>query len=192
MENKKIKILIIDDDRDIREMYAEVFQHSNFEVLEAVDGLQGLDIAIQEMPDVIFTGIVMPRMDGFSMMESLQKTVVTAVIPVVISSHMGREEDRLKAEALGARDFIISGTTRPIDVVARINALFLTTGETYKLEFNPNGLDAQKIAQDLNLPASFLCLNCNEKMVLNMTLANPKEHTFEAKFVCSKCGADAR
>jgi rubrerythrin len=93
---------------------------------------------------------------------------------------------------LGVKDFIVSGTTRPIDVVARINALFLTSGETYKLEFNPNAADAQKLAKDLNLQASFHCLNCNEKMILSMTLTNPKEHVFETKIVCPKCGADAK
>lgn len=55
MENKKLKILIVDDDVDLREMYAEVFSNSNYEVIEAEDGVEGLDKATKEIPDIIFT-----------------------------------------------------------------------------------------------------------------------------------------
>lgn len=188
MENKKIKILIVDDDIELRNMYVEIFQNANFEVIDASDGVEGLDRATRELPDVIFTGIVMPRMDGFSMVEALKKTVMTSSIPVVISSHMGREEDRLKANELGVRDFIVRGTTRPIEVIERINSLFAEAGSEYKLEFNPYACDGQKLAKDLNFQASYLCLDCGEKLVLDMKLTNPKERIFQAKFICPRCG----
>lgn len=189
MENKKLKILIVDDDIELREMYIEIFQSANFEVIDASDGVEGLDRATRELPDVIFTGIVMPRMDGFSMIESLKKTVMTSSIPVVISSHMGREEDRIKANNLGARDFIVRGTTRPIEVVERISSLFIEAGNEYHLEFNPYAQDAQKLAKELNFQVSYLCLDCNEKLILDLKLTNPKDRIFEAKFVCSGCGS---
>jgi DNA-binding response OmpR family regulator len=170
-------------------MYVEIFQNANFEVIVAADGLEGLDKATKDLPDVIFTGIVMPRMDGFSMIESLQKTVMTATIPVVISSHMGREEDRIRATKLGVKDFIVRGTTRPIEVVERISSLFTEAGAEYKIEFNPYTLDAQKLAKDLNFQASYLCLDCSEKLVLDLKLTNPKDRIFEAKFICPGCGA---
>ncbi len=188
MENKKLKILLVDDDRNLLDMYVEVFQRSNFEVMQAGDGLEGLDLATKNLPDVIFTGIVMPRMDGFSMIEALKKTVMTSNIPVVVSSHMGREEDRVRSDALGVKDFIIRDTTRPIEVVERINSLFVIAGDEYEIEFNPYAKDAQKLAQELNLQASFLCLDCQEKLVLKLKLIDPKNRTFEASFVCSKCG----
>lgn len=189
MENKKLKMLLIDDDNELLEMYSEIFQNANFDVSIASDGLEGLDKATKKLPDVIFTGIVMPRMDGFAMMEALQKTVMTSNIPVVISSHMGREEDRIRAEKLGAKDFIVRDTTRPVEVVSRINFLFTEAGKEYKLEFNPYAYDAQKLAKELNFHANFQCLECNEKLVLNMKLIDAKNHIFEAKFVCPGCGA---
>ena len=192
MENRKIKILIVDDDVELREMYVEIFQNANFEVIEASDGVEGLDNATKEIPDVIFTGIVMPRMDGFSMIESLQKTVMTSAIPIVISSHMGREEDKLRATKLGVKDFIVRGTTRPIEVIERISSLFTEAGKEYRLEFNPYAQDAQNLAKDLNFQASYLCLDCSEKLVLNLKLTNPKDRIFEAKFVCPKCGLEAK
>lgn len=189
MSGKKIKILIVDDDKDLREMYADIFRDAGHEVLEAVDGVEGLDKATKEIPEVIFTGIVMPRMDGFSMIEELQKTVMTSNIPIVISSHMGRETDRVRAEQLGVKDFIISGTTRPLEVLDRISSLFMEAGKEYEVPFNYESIEAQKLAKEMNFPASFACLNCGEKLVLNLKLTNPQDRIFEARFVCGSCGA---
>ncbi|KKP95103.1 MAG: Transcriptional regulator [Candidatus Moranbacteria bacterium GW2011_GWE1_36_7] len=192
MENKKRKILIVDDDIELQEMYAEILQNANFEVILANDGIEGLDKATKEMPDVIFTGIVMPRMDGFSMIESLKKIVMTSAIPVVISSHMGREEDKARANELGVKDFIIRGITRPVEVIERINALFTEIGSEYKLEFNPTALDAQRLAKEFNFQSNFKCLECGESLVLDLRLINTQNRAMEAKFVCSHCGSFAK
>lgn len=189
---KKLKILIVDDDVELRQIYVEVFLNAGFEVFEAQDGVEGLDIAFKEIPDVIFTGIVMPRMDGFTMMETLKKTVMTANIPIVISSHMGREEDQKRANALGAKDFIIRNTTRPIEVVERISSLFIKPGSEYKISFSPYDFDAQQLAKSLNFQPNFLCLDCGEKLVLNMKLQNVKDRLFESNFICPKCGWEAK
>jgi CheY-like chemotaxis protein/predicted RNA-binding Zn-ribbon protein involved in translation (DUF1610 family) len=189
--DKKAKILVADDDEATREMYAEVFAGSGFQVITAKDGVEGLDLATREMPDVIFTGIVMPRMDGFSMVEALKKNVQTASIPIVISSHMGREADRQKANVLGAKDFIVRDLTPPKDVIKRVKALF-AGGSDYQIDFQPYNLDAQKLARDLGLNTNFQCLECNQKMVLRLKLDNPKSREFQAKFVCPACGWEAK
>lgn len=187
MSDKQIKILIVDDDRELREMYVEIFQNANFQVLQAGDGVEGLDTATKELPDIIFTGIVMPRMDGFSMIQMLQKTVMTANIPVVVSSHMGREEDRLYAIKLKVKDFIVSGTTTPVEVVRRISSFFAEVGKEYNLEINPYAEDAQNLAKELNFQPNYTCLDCGEKLVLHLKLTNFKEQIFEAKFICPRC-----
>lgn len=186
------KILLVDDDVDLREMYAEIFQERNFEVLQAGDGVEGLDLATRELPDVIFTGIVMPRMDGFSMMEALQKNIATSNIPVVISSHMGKEEDRDKANSLGAKDFIIRGTTRPLEVIMRINALFSQAAFEFKLDFNALSGDAERLAKELNVKEGFRCLNCEGKLQLGLQFANPEDKSLKARFICPNCGREAR
>ncbi len=188
MENKKMKILIVDDDQPTRGMYAEVFKNAGFNVVEANDGVSGLDIATRENPDVIFTGIVMPRMDGFSLMEELKKNVSTVNIPVVISSHLGRENDRQKANVLGAKDFIVRDVTSPREVVERVKAIFL--GGEYKLDFDAYNLDAQKMSHDLGLNSNFQCLECGQKMVLRLKRSENKLHKFEANLICPNCGAE--
>jgi CheY-like chemotaxis protein len=188
--NKKIKILIVDDDEDTRKIYADVFKNENYEVEEAEDGLAGLDKATTWIPDVLFTGIIMPKMDGFSLMEALKKNVATANIPVLISSHMGREEDRQKANSLGAKFFIVRGFTTPKEVVEKVKMIFEERKE-YNLEINPTALDAPKLAQDLNLGADLRCPEpgCNQKLVVRLSDNNG---AIEAKLVCPSCGWQAK
>jgi len=189
--DKKIKILIVEDDKMLRGMYANVFKDVNFEVIEAEDGIEGLDKATTENPDVIFTGIMMPRMDGFSMIESLKKNVETAEIPVLISSHMGREEDRQKANMLGVRFFAIKGFTSPKELVEKVRALFVGERE-YWVEIDNLSMDAPKLAQDLGLNNHFQCLECDDKLILKLISNDSKKEGFEAHIICPSCGWQAK
>ena len=189
--DKKIKILIVDDDENTRNMYTRVFKEAEFEVIEAEDGVEGLDKATTENPNVIFTGIIMPRMDGFAMMEALKKNLSTVNIPVIISSHMGREEDRQKANVLGAKYFIVRGFTTPKEIVEKVRTLFLG-GKEYRLEINNFSLDAQKLAEDLGLNNNFQCLECDEKMILKIMSKDSSKDGFEAHLICPSCGWQAK
>ena len=186
MEDKKFKILIVDDDESIRSTYVDVFKKDGFDVIEAIDGVDGLDKATKSIPDIIFTGIIMPRMDGFGMMEALKKNVTTSSIPVVISSHMGREEDQRKSQELGAKDFITRDMTTPIEVVGRVkNALNLNE---YRIKINLTELDAQKLAKNMHWSDKFQCNWCGGDMCLSMKLADVKDKKFDARVICSQCG----
>lgn len=185
--DKKIKILLVEDDVNLRETYSEILKLHNFDVVEANDGIEGLDLATKEIPDVIFTGIIMPRMDGFSMMEELKKNVATANIPVIMSSHMGREEDRQKAEALGAKDFILRNMTTPNEIVRRIQAIFESSG-IYRVMIDPYSLDAQRLAKEIKLNPGSKCPSCGERIALELKPADQKEKTYQARFICPSCG----
>lgn len=185
MPDKKIKILIIDDDEAMRTMYAEVFRKHDFEVEEAVDGVEGLDRATKNVPDVIFTGIIMPRMDGFALMDALKKNVATSNVPVVISSHMGREEDKNKAQKMGAKDFITRDFVTPNEAAERIMAIFKV--EKYRLKFSPGELDAAKLAKDMHFRNNFQCANCGGQLVLAIKLKDVQAKEYSAKFICLQC-----
>ena len=184
--DKKIKILLIDDEQTIRETYADIFRQEGFEVLEAADGLDGLDMATKENPDVVFTGIIMPRMDGFALNEALSKNASTANIPVMMLSHMGREEDRQKAESAGIKDFIIQGMVSPKEIVQRIRAMF-GSGE-YLIKFNVNDVEASRLAKDFDFNSKFKCSKCSEEMVLRLKSSDADKREFNVKFICPKCG----
>lgn len=185
MENKKKKILIIDDNEDIRSLYVEVFKREGFEVEEAVDGLEGLDKAIKNVPDVVFSGIMMPRMDGFALKEALSKNVATANIPMALSSHMGRKEDEVRAKEMGIKDFIVQSMVTPKQVVEQIRAIW--DSKKYSLKFYPQELDAQQLAADSNFGDNFKCSSCDSEMILKLSAFRPSQNEFSAKFICPKC-----
>lgn len=185
MNKDKTRILIVDDDEPIRAMYAEVFRKHDFEVEEAVDGVEGLDMATKNVPDVIFTGIIMPRMDGFALIEALKKNVSTSNVPVVISSHMGREEDKNRAREMGAKDFITRDFVTPNQAVERIMAIF--TSKEYRLKFSPGELDGAKLAKDMNFRENFQCANCGGQLALAVKLKDAETEEYSAKFICPQC-----
>lgn len=186
MENAKRKILIVDDDESIRSVYADVFKSEGYEVIEATDGVEGMDRATKDLPDVIFTGIMMPRMDGFGLKEGLSKNVSTSGIPIVMSSHMGREEDREKALKMGIKKFFVMGMTTPREVVIQINTLFDST--KYSLKFNGVEMDAKRLSDDLKLKKGFRCPDCQEEAVVILKAVDIEKKEFNAKIICPKCG----
>lgn len=178
-----LKIIVIDDDDEMRGLYAEVFRGNGFNVREAKDGLEGLEMINQEKPDIIFTGIIMPRMDGFTLVETLKKNVVTASIPVVFSSHLGREEDERRAKEIGVKKFIVQGMV-PVNEVVRTVKSLLSTSE-YFVSIDPRSLDAQKFAREFGLNADFLCNeNGGQRLALKLSVKDARSRTFEAELVC--------
>lgn len=126
-------ILIVDDDAFVRGVYAEKFKEAGFHVFEAQDGQEAYEFLERRAVDIVFTGIIMPRMTGFDLMEKLAQHKKLRVVPVVISSHRGKEEDRTRAHELGAKDFLVSGFVSPNEVVDRIQEI-MKTSRSYEVE----------------------------------------------------------
>lgn len=187
MNGKAFKILLVDDNEEIRTLYAEIFRKNNFEVEEAIDGLDGLDKATKDIPDIIFTGIVMPRMDGFDLMNNLKKNIATKDIPVIISSHMGREKDQRKALEMGAKDFIVKSMITPKEIVDKVKML-LVNAKTYKLKVSENEFDAEKLVLDMKFGKGMKCPICGENLILSLELTSSNSKDFKAEFFCPKCG----
>ncbi len=187
MDDKKKKILIVDDDRETRELYSETFKKNGFEVTEAIDGIDGIDKATNSIPDIIFTGIMMPRMDGFGLIEVLGKNVATRSIPVVMNSHLGREEDRKRAFDMGVKDFLIKTMYTPNEVALKIkNILGIYKGD-YKIKISFGEFDAKRLISDLGAPSDFLCPKCATPMILNLKAVNISQGQFSIMIVCPKC-----
>ncbi|NTW13906.1 MAG: response regulator [Candidatus Moranbacteria bacterium] len=182
MEQGKYSVVVIDDDEETRSLFAEILRNEGFEVREAIDGLDGLEKVNQVVPDIILSGIIMPRMDGFSLVESLKKNTVTANVPTIFLSHMGREEDRVRAQAIGVNDFFVTTLTPPNEMVNRVNALI--SHSEYLVVPNPYELDAQKLAQDFNLNRDFLCSEGGEKLAIRLKVKDFANRKFEAEIIC--------
>ena len=152
-------ILIVDDDNYLRSLYGEVFREAGFSVSEARDGAEGLDLARSQKPELIFTGIMMPNLNGFELMGKLRENPETASIPVMISSHLGRDSDRQQAEKLGAKAFVIKGFVSPKQVVNL--ALSILGGKkaeqkTYRLKVASDQLDDSRLARELGIDGGII------------------------------------
>ncbi len=100
------KILIVDDDPDVRMVLATTLEEAGHEIEEASDGLQVLDMARKTSPDAILLDINMPGMDGFQALEQLKSHRDSADIPVIMISARARPKDREDALFMGAVDYV--------------------------------------------------------------------------------------
>ena len=101
-----MKILLIEDDDFFREFYALKLKEKGVEVDVAEDGEEGLKKADENKPDIILLDLIMPKKDGFEVLQALSSQNLIPEIPVLVFSTLGQDEDIKKAIELGARDCI--------------------------------------------------------------------------------------
>lgn len=122
MENKKIKILVVEDDAMISSMYKTKFESDGFDVLTADNGAVGLEIAKKEKPDLIMLDVILPQLDGFSVLEEIKKDETTKNIPVVMLTNLGTDEDKEKGQKLGAVDYLVKASLTPGQISEKIKS----------------------------------------------------------------------
>jgi len=120
----KRKILIVEDDRFLRELMARKLKMENFEVIEAEEGGEGLKKIREEKPDLVLLDLILPEMDGFEVLEQKRKDEVIKNIPVIILSNLGQKEEIDRGLQLGAKDYLVKAQFSPSEIVEKIK-LFL-------------------------------------------------------------------
>lgn len=113
------KVLLIEDDLTLRETTAELLELENYKVLKASDGIEGIMIAKKELPDIIVCDIMMPKLDGYGVLENLSQTEQTKYIPFIFLSAKTERKDVRKGMNLGADDYI----TKPFEEEELLTAL---------------------------------------------------------------------
>ncbi len=101
------KILVVEDDQDIRFLLMETLADIGYQVIEAGDGGTGLRKAVEEDPAIILLDIMMPVMDGFQVLERLKDNPDTHPIPVIMLSAKGQEQDIMRAMRGGAWGYVV-------------------------------------------------------------------------------------
>lgn len=114
------KVLIIEDDEMICDMYKLRFGAENWEVICAAKGEEGLKMAKEEKPEVILLDIILPGLDGFSILEKLKTDEATKNVPVVLLTNLGQEEDIKKGNSLGASDYLVKSGVTPKQVLEKV------------------------------------------------------------------------
>ena len=110
-EEKKPRLLVVDDNDDILWLLSDKLG-SEFDVMEAVDGSAGLKLATENMPDLVITDLMMPRMDGVELCKKLKTDLRTSHIPVIMLTAKAAPEDKLAGLETGADDYI----TKPFEI----------------------------------------------------------------------------
>lgn len=100
------KILVIEDEPEVRENITEILQLSDYEVLKAEDGLSGVELALKAAPDLIICDIAMPRLDGYEVLYSLHRHPRTSGIPFIFLTASAEKEQIRKAMTAGADDYL--------------------------------------------------------------------------------------
>lgn len=119
MPDKK-KILIIEDDQDIRELYAEVLRDAGFEVIEAVDGQSGMEKALNGDYDLLILDIMLPKTDGLSILRQVKENEHLKHKHVVMLTNLGRESIIKEGFALGADGYLIKSEHTPGQIVSEV------------------------------------------------------------------------
>jgi DNA-binding response OmpR family regulator len=110
---EEVNILFIEDDVAVAEMYRLKLELDGYTVTIAPDGEQGLKLARENPPDIVFLDIRLPHMDGFSVLEALRADKPLSRIPVIILSNYGEAELVERGLKLGALDYLIKAETTP-------------------------------------------------------------------------------
>ena len=116
------RILVIEDETDIREMLSLRLKREKFDVIEASEGISGLKKAQEELPDLVLLDLMLPFVSGLDILRKLRANRKTAQTPVIIVSAKGDESDVVVGLELGADDYIVKPFNMPI-LIARINTL---------------------------------------------------------------------
>lgn len=119
----KIKILLIEDDPFLLNMYATKFELEGFEIFSADDGERALKAANKDRPDIILLDVLLPKMDGFEVLKELKKNEETKAVPVILLTNLSQRDDVEKGMALGAVDYLIKAHFMPTEVVEKIKKI---------------------------------------------------------------------
>lgn len=120
MDEKPKKILFVEDDDALAGVYLVRLQAEGFDVKRVADGEQALAAAKEYRPDLILLDIMMPKISGFEVLDILRNTPETGNIKVIVLTALSQEDDKKRADELGADDYLVKSQVVITDVISRI------------------------------------------------------------------------
>ncbi len=122
------KILVVEDDKFLRELITQKLAREGYDVKEAVDGEEGVVKVKEEKPDVILLDLILPGIDGFEVLAKIKEDPEVENIPVVILSNLGQRDDVERGLKLGAVDFLIKAHFTPGEIIEKIEKIMKDRG----------------------------------------------------------------
>jgi DNA-binding response OmpR family regulator len=117
------KILVVEDDKFLRELIIQKLLGEGYQTVEAVDGEEGVTKIKSEQPDLVLLDIILPGIDGFEVLKKTKEDDATKNIPIIILSNLGQQDDTDKGIELGAKDYLIKAEFTPGEIIEKIKAI---------------------------------------------------------------------
>ena len=128
------KILLVEDDKSLREIYGVRLLAEGYDIVSAGDGEEALAMAIKERPQLILSDVMMPKISGFDMLDILRSTTETKDVKVIIMTALSSEDQRKRGEQLGADKYLVKSQVGIEDVVRTVHE---TLGDLPGVGTNP-------------------------------------------------------
>jgi CheY-like chemotaxis protein len=145
------KILLVEDDKSLREIYGVRLLAEGYDVVSASDGEQALAMAIKERPALIITDVMMPKISGFDMLDILRSTTETREIKVIVMTALGSDENKDRGERLGADAYLVKSQVGIEDVVRKVHDLL---GDAPAMASAPGAAPAMPAAPATAMPTA--------------------------------------
>ena len=116
----KQKILLVEDDGFLASIYSQKLELEGYEVTFATNGEDGLKLAQKDHPDLLLLDLLMPKMDGFSVLKALKEDPKTKNAPVILLTNLGQEEDIARGKEMGSVGYLVKANITPAEVVEQV------------------------------------------------------------------------
>ena len=131
------KVMVVEDDANLREIYSIRITAEGYEVVSAGDGEEALAVAVREKPDLILSDVMMPKISGFDMLDILRSTPETASIKVIMMTALSADDQRQRGERLGANRYLVKSQVGIEDVVNAIHEVLGDRSASASTQANP-------------------------------------------------------
>lgn len=121
------KIMLVEDDKSLREIYGVRLLAEGYEITSAGDGEEALAMAVKERPDLILSDVMMPKISGFDMLDILRATPETKDIKIIMMTALSSEDQRARGESLGANRYLVKSQVGIEDVVRTVHEVLADT-----------------------------------------------------------------
>ena len=173
------KIMVVEDDASLREIYSIRITAEGYDVVSAGDGEEALAMAVKERPDLILSDVMMPKISGFDMLDTLRSTPETSNIKVVMMTALSADDQRQRGENLGADRYLVKSQVGIEDVVGVIHEVLgdkeVAPAPATATEATP-AAETAIVTPDTNLePAKTQVAEINEQPEESTVTTNPAE-----------------
>ena len=115
------RIMLVEDDKSLREIYSIRLVAEGYNIVSAGDGEEALALAVQEKPELIIADVMMPKISGFDMLDILRSQPETSKIKVIMMTALSSDDQRQRGEALGAERYLVKSQVGIEDVIATVH-----------------------------------------------------------------------